>query len=270
MKLLWLGNSCLVGLLTAFSASGQVLWHADFESAVNFFGDSQAIQPLASFSETNIDIGAPYNHVLCLAVDASSETQAQWTAEVVFPLLNLPSVEYDPAHTFLRLDLLGSELRPINIRIEYAASGDVRDLDVAVTPASTNSFQTFLIPLCGFTNTVWVLTGTGVSGTPTALQFGISGDPAHPDTTWPSAPGDSFMMDNIAYIVSPPLSITLAGDDVLVSWPTNTTGFALQQSGDPNTANWTMVTNTPVLLGGVNQVVLPIVTGPYFYRLVGQ
>jgi len=52
----------------------------------------------------------------------------------------------------------------------------------------------------------------------------------------------------------------------VISWPTNLAAFTLQQNSDLTTANWTTVTNAPVVTNGQTQVTLPAVNAG-FYRL---
>ena len=69
----------------------------------------------------------------------------------------------------------------------------------------------------------------------------------------------------------PTLRIWRAGaDSVGVAWPAAATGFILQQNADPGTADWTAVTNTPIIVGNEQQVTLPVSAGNSFYRLRSQ
>jgi len=61
--------------------------------------------------------------------------------------------------------------------------------------------------------------------------------------------------------------VTLAGTNLVLSWPSPPGGFALQQNADLTTTNWETVTNTPIPTNGQNQVILAPVTGNQFYRL---
>jgi hypothetical protein len=72
--------------------------------------------------------------------------------------------------------------------------------------------------------------------------------------------------------LSPPtLTLRLVGAGTLgISWPATATGFALQQNSMPAGANWATPTNTPTVVNGQNQVVLPLATSNCFFRLVSQ
>jgi len=66
----------------------------------------------------------------------------------------------------------------------------------------------------------------------------------------------------------PRLSIELtATNTVVVSWPSPSAGFALQQNTDLSTTNWLPVATTPVVVGGENQVTLPATPPRNFFRL---
>ena len=73
---------------------------------------------------------------------------------------------------------------------------------------------------------------------------------------------------NVNVPASPLLSIQLTSTNaVVISWPASSIGFSLQQSSILNPANWVNVTNTPVVTNGLNQVMVPPLTGRQFYRL---
>jgi hypothetical protein len=69
-----------------------------------------------------------------------------------------------------------------------------------------------------------------------------------------------------------PPQLSIAGDStgVTVSWPAYFTGYALQQSPDPATGNWTTMTNAPLSVGGQNQFSASPPSGNQFYRLISQ
>lgn len=262
----------LLGLLIACPGAAQVYWKLDFDgpsqfNLINFVvgGNLQTPFPLSS---TNIDLGPPHGNVLCLQADSSYQVHNAWTAGCMLSPPPTPTAVYDPAHTFLKFDVLVPRPRPFHARLGFANTNtDDRSLDIDVTPAATNVFETFLLPLSAFTTTTNALRGSPPPNFPGILIFSISGDPANPAATWPSAADDMFMVDNIAYLVSPPLSISSLGETLVVSWPTNTTGFVLQQTVDFK--NWSAVTNTPFLGSGMNQVVLSPASAAGAYRLSG-
>jgi len=66
----------------------------------------------------------------------------------------------------------------------------------------------------------------------------------------------------------PALSISNAGNQAVISWPTNQTGFSLQTTTDPANPNWASVTPVPVVVGS-QFVVSNSAAGPStFYRLI--
>jgi hypothetical protein len=68
-------------------------------------------------------------------------------------------------------------------------------------------------------------------------------------------------------VTAPALTITSSGADVVLTWPTNATGFTLQSS--PNLASAIWVTNLPppVVVNGINTLTLPLSGPERFYRL---
>jgi hypothetical protein len=65
---------------------------------------------------------------------------------------------------------------------------------------------------------------------------------------------------------APQLTITKAGNNVVLSWP-QTEGYTLQANTDLRTTNWTVVNQAPVLISGNYQVILPLAGGIQFFRL---
>jgi hypothetical protein len=66
----------------------------------------------------------------------------------------------------------------------------------------------------------------------------------------------------------PQLLISLTRTNtVVLSWAVSPEPFNLQATPGPATTDWTMVTNTPVVIGQENQVTLPLSAGDQYYRL---
>ncbi|MGO9587811.1 MAG: hypothetical protein ACLP2Y_16625 [Limisphaerales bacterium] len=63
------------------------------------------------------------------------------------------------------------------------------------------------------------------------------------------------------------MGITASGRNLLLSWLSPPGGFGLQQNSDLTSTNWMMITNTPAITNGQNQVILSPATGNGFYRL---
>lgn len=70
--------------------------------------------------------------------------------------------------------------------------------------------------------------------------------------------------------VPPRLSLACATNSVILSWPTNSTGYALLQNTELGSTNWTAVTNSVRVIGGQNQVILSPAAGNAFFRLIHQ
>jgi len=68
----------------------------------------------------------------------------------------------------------------------------------------------------------------------------------------------------------PLLSILSTPTNVLLSWPSPTGSFAIQQNFDLNPAHWTTLPNVSVVVGSQNQVNLSRPQGNMFYRLITQ
>jgi hypothetical protein len=64
------------------------------------------------------------------------------------------------------------------------------------------------------------------------------------------------------------LTITLSRSNVVLTWPTNATGFTLQSTTNPALPMaWTNVSLGPVVVNGMNMVTNPISGPQQFYRL---
>jgi uncharacterized repeat protein (TIGR03803 family) len=69
-------------------------------------------------------------------------------------------------------------------------------------------------------------------------------------------------------VLRPPLTITASGQNVVLSWPTAATGFALQVTTNFGPSSiWTTNFPTPVVANGVNTVTNPMSGTQQFYRL---
>jgi hypothetical protein len=76
-----------------------------------------------------------------------------------------------------------------------------------------------------------------------------------------------YRIDNIIVQLAPSLSLHTVGADFAVSWPTNTVGFSLQSATSLNSADWTMVTNTPITAGTNFSFALTSTQQTRFFRL---
>ena len=70
---------------------------------------------------------------------------------------------------------------------------------------------------------------------------------------------------------SPLLTITHSGSNVVISWPTPSTTFTLQQNSAANNAGgWGAISQTTNSSGGTNSVTIPAANGHLFFRLVNH
>jgi len=65
----------------------------------------------------------------------------------------------------------------------------------------------------------------------------------------------------------PRLSITLSNNDLMVSWPSPSTGFFVQQNNQLNTPNWVTPTETVTDNGTIKFITVDPPVGSRFYRL---
>jgi hypothetical protein len=79
---------------------------------------------------------------------------------------------------------------------------------------------------------------------------------------------DGLRIYSLGISAPPELRITITSTSTaIVSWPAPSAAFVLQHNLDLGPANWTDVTNLPVVVAGRNQVLLPVTAGSQFYRL---
>jgi hypothetical protein len=75
--------------------------------------------------------------------------------------------------------------------------------------------------------------------------------------------------DFSSFQLRPPVSLTLAQQNLVLSWPAEPSGFQLQASPNLSSSQWTNVTTTPIPQGNTLTVTLPIGPGTQFFRLIG-
>jgi hypothetical protein len=101
----------------------------------------------------------------------------------------------------------------------------------------------------GFSNIITVHPSVP-PGTPTTL-FGLVG----------------FQLQRLPHVTT---ALTTT-NTIVLSWQTQQTAYAVQQSPDVSSTNWTTLAITPVTVGQQQQVVTPVTnTARMFYRLVSQ
>jgi len=87
-------------------------------------------------------------------------------------------------------------------------------------------------------------------------------------TTWYQSSQPNWRAHYVHIFDAPTLAVSKAGNNLVLSWGTNWTGYSLYSaaSGGPNAA-WTKVTTTPALVGKLKMVTNSISSGARFYRL---
>jgi len=150
----------------------------------------------------------------------------------------------------------------------------ITEVDVVLPPHST--VDTVASPLNGGTTTGNGLYTNGTSATVTATAAAgfafvnwtengavVSSSPSHQFTI-------NVNRSLVANFVPAPL-LSLATPQpgaLVITWPTNFSGFVLQQNSNLGTANWATVTNTVSMVGMNNRVTISPWTGGAFFRLV--
>jgi uncharacterized repeat protein (TIGR03803 family) len=72
-----------------------------------------------------------------------------------------------------------------------------------------------------------------------------------------------------ATVTAPQLAVLRSGANVILTWPTNATGFTLQSATNLNPpAVWNTVSPAPAIVNGQNTVTNPIAVTQQFYRLL--
>ena len=133
--------------------------------------------------------------------------------------------------------------------------------------AITTPAQTFTID--------W-FTIDGGGGTSTGGVYSVSGTIGQPDADGPASGGNYSLTDGFWSLLSvvqtpgsPVLSIMLtATNTALVSWPSPSTGFSLQQNTNGvGTVNWSNALTTPTDDGTIKYIIVNPSSGNRFYRL---
>lgn len=127
-----------------------------------------------------------------------------------------------------------------------------------------------------------VTTGDGFYTNDTVTVVSATAAPGYAFVKWTEAgktvsTAPSFQFTNVVnralvanFVAAPQLSVAMAPPNALVfTWPTNFTGFVLQQNADPGSTNWSSLTNAPNVIGTNQQVILTPPSGQGFFRLKG-
>jgi hypothetical protein len=120
------------------------------------------------------------------------------------------------------------------------------------TPAGTKVIAALTVPDLGRSNTETI-----VQGTPGRYWSSVAS----------SADGKSLVLTGGAAESAPILSISHEGDVLVLSWPTQTGAYGVQQTLNISTPDWQDITNAASVVGADNQLRLPASIANSFFRL---
>jgi hypothetical protein len=114
----------------------------------------------------------------------------------------------------------------------------------------------------------------GGGGTSTNGQYAVTGTIGQPDASGAMSGGQYSVTGGFWSLISvvqtpgaPILTVTQSGSNVIVSWPSPSTGFVLQQNADLTTGNWTTSGFTINSNSTTLSITIPSPTGNLFFRL---
>jgi len=83
------------------------------------------------------------------------------------------------------------------------------------------------------------------------------------------SPDAPYNGEIIIIAVPPPLSIIAGGANVVLTWPTNSSGYTLQSATNlGSSVIWTTNSIAPVVVNGLNTVTNPMSSAQQFFRLI--
>jgi hypothetical protein len=114
----------------------------------------------------------------------------------------------------------------------------------------------------------------GGGGTSSGGIYSVSGTIGQPDAGVLSG-GDYTLVGGFWSAIaaapstpaSPQMSVSVSGQNVIISWPSPSTGFTLQESTSLNPATWEAVQQTVKDNGTTVSLILTAPAGNMFYRL---
>lgn len=114
----------------------------------------------------------------------------------------------------------------------------------------------------------------GGGGTSSGGTYSVTGTIGQPDAGVLSG-GDYTIVGGFWSAVSaasvspasPELSVSVSGNNVIISWPSSASGFTLQQSSSLNPATWEAVQQTINNNGTTMSIIVTAPAGNMFYRL---
>jgi hypothetical protein len=147
---------------------------------------------------------------------------------------------------------------------DFTVAGDPVD-DVIVCGIGTNnlfSIQAKFVPTNGISASR-LIDVSAWAGTTNEIFFGVMGG---------TSTNCTVQVENIRfYSLQPPtLSVRVGGESVVLTWPANTGGYALECTPTLAGANWQTITNAPVISGSSYAMTNAVSGGSMFYRLRKQ
>ncbi len=120
----------------------------------------------------------------------------------------------------------------------------------------------------------WFKVAAG-GGTSTGGVFSVSGTIGQPDASGALIGGNYSVTGGFWSLIvvvqtpgAPLLTITPSGENVVISWPSPSTGFSLQQNSDLSTTNWTSFPGPVGDDGTTKRVTNSPPTANKYFRLV--
>jgi hypothetical protein len=113
----------------------------------------------------------------------------------------------------------------------------------------------------------------GGGGTSTGSVYSVSGTIGQPDASVPMTGGNYSLAGGFwpLYAVqiegAPLLSITSTNHSAMVSWPSTSMSWILQQNADLNSTNWVTAPEAITDNGTLKFIILTSPVGHWFYRL---
>ena len=114
----------------------------------------------------------------------------------------------------------------------------------------------------------------GGGGTSTGGLYSVSGTIGQPDASGEmtggsySLTGGFWSLINVVQTTgAPTLSITHSGNSVIVSWPTPSASWTLQQNGNLPGGSWATSGYLVSTNGGINSITITLSAGNLFFRL---
>jgi uncharacterized repeat protein (TIGR03803 family) len=123
----------------------------------------------------------------------------------------------------------------------------------------------FKISTNGMLTSLYSFTGGNDGANPNGLVQGSDG--SFYGTTSSGGVGGAGTVFRLTIVPDPQLTIIPSAANVVLTWPTNATGFTLQSTMNLSSPVWTAVSPAPIVVNGQNTVTNPINGTQQFFRL---